>query len=112
MATQSATARNSKANSVDTGDLTAQIETLRKDISAITQTVGDLAKSKVANVKHDARTKAAQAQEKGAAMASDAQAQLAELGAEATSYVRRNPVQSLAIAAGLGLMVGFLSRRG
>ena len=70
-------------------DLNAQIDAIRTDMQNLTATV-----SRIAN------TQMGRAQEKAAETAQDAQ-----------EAIKRNPLQAVAIAAGLGFLFGVFTRR-
>jgi len=93
-------------------DLGEQIDQLRKDVLAITETLKSLGKEKVEDAKGSVRAKAAELAAAGRGKAEDLSRTAADLEADLTGYVRDKPVQSLAIAAAMGLIVGLLSRRG
>lgn len=81
-------------------DLKAQIEKLQKDMSELVSVIGGVGKGAAAKGQERVREKMREA---GAAAG--------ELEESAISYVREKPMQSLLFAAGIGLVVGLLSRR-
>ncbi len=72
-----------------TEDLTAQIEAIRADMQNLTSTV-----SRIAGKQMD------RAQEKAVETKQDAE-----------DAIKRNPLQAIAIAASIGLLLGILTRR-
>ncbi|ODR98598.1 hypothetical protein AUC68_09340 [Methyloceanibacter methanicus] len=78
-----ATSRN------ETEDLAAQIEAIRAEMQNMSATMGRIA-------------------EKGMHRAQDKALETKESAEEA---IKQNPLQAIAIAAGLGLLVGILTRR-
>ena len=72
-----------------TEDLSAQIEAIRADMQNLTSTV-----SRIAGKQMD------RAQDKAMETKQDAE-----------DAIKRNPLQAIAIAAGLGLLLGILTRR-
>ena len=72
-----------------TEDLSAQIEAIRADMQNLTSTV-----SRIGGTQMD------RAQEKAMETKQDAE-----------DAIKRNPLQAIAIAAGLGLLLGILTRR-
>ena len=90
-----ATQRDTKA----TDDLEKQIAQLQADVADLTKTLGAVAKQK-----------AAEAGARGREALADAGDHLRRVESEAVDYVRTKPIQALAIAAGLGLLVGYLTR--
>jgi ElaB/YqjD/DUF883 family membrane-anchored ribosome-binding protein len=93
-------------------ELSQQIEQLRKDVLAITETLKSLGQTKAEDMKGNVKAKAAELAAAGRSKAEDLTRSAADLEADMASYVREKPVQSLAIAAVLGLIVGLISRRG
>ena len=77
------------ATAKETQELAAQIEAIRADMQNLTSTV-----SRIAN------TQMGRAQEKAMETAQDAQ-----------ETIKRNPLQAVAIAAGLGFLFGVFTRR-
>jgi ElaB/YqjD/DUF883 family membrane-anchored ribosome-binding protein len=73
----------------ETEELAAQIDAIRGDIQNLTSTVGRIAGKQLNR-----------AQDKAMETASDAE-----------DAIKRNPLQAVAIAAGLGLLLGILTRR-
>lgn len=77
------------ATAKETQELAAQIEAIRADMQNLTSTV-----SRIAN------TQMGRAQEKAK-----------ETAEEAQEAIKRNPLQAVAIAAGLGFLFGVFTRR-
>lgn len=77
------------ATAKQTEELAAQIDAIRADMQNLTSTV-----SRIAN------TQMGRAQEKAMETAQDAQ-----------ETIKRNPLQAVAIAAGLGFLFGVFTRR-
>ena len=90
-----ATQRDAKTSE----DLEKQIKQLQADVAELTKTLGSVAKGKFAEASAHGQQALEQAGD-----------QLRRVEADAVDYVRAKPIQSLAIAAGLGLLVGFLTR--
>jgi ElaB/YqjD/DUF883 family membrane-anchored ribosome-binding protein len=93
-------------------ELGEQIDQLRKDVLAITETLKSLGQAKAEDVKGNVKAKAAELTAAGRSKAEDLSRSAADLEADFVGYVREKPVQSLAIAAALGLVLGLISRRG
>lgn len=89
-----------EGNSKPTEDLEKQIAKLQDDVADLTKALGAVGKEKLASVR-----------ERGEDVLEEAGFQLREVEAQTASYVRSHPIQALAIAAGLGLLVGFLTRQ-
>ena len=100
-----------RSDTPTTEDLNKQIEQLRADVAAIGTTLSDLAAAKAGELGDRARGEAEALGERGRQSLDEAARQLDRLESGTADYVRTRPVQALAIAAGLGLLVGFLSRR-
>jgi ElaB/YqjD/DUF883 family membrane-anchored ribosome-binding protein len=73
----------------DADELANQIDTIRADLQNLTSTVGRIAKGQV----------------------NRAQDKAMETANEAEEAIRRNPLQAVAIAAGLGFLFGVFTRR-
>jgi ElaB/YqjD/DUF883 family membrane-anchored ribosome-binding protein len=73
----------------DTEDLANQIEAIRADLQNLTSTVGRIASKQVNRAQDKAK----------------------ETAYEAEEAIRRNPLQAVAIAVGLGFLFGVFTRR-
>jgi ElaB/YqjD/DUF883 family membrane-anchored ribosome-binding protein len=73
----------------DAEDLAKQIDAIRSDLQNLTSTVSRVAGKQI----------------------NRAQDKAMETASEAEEAIRRNPLQAVAIAAGLGLLLGVLTRR-
>lgn len=100
MAEQRSPAAASQDNLSKQDDLTKQIERLRSDVAQITKTLGDLTKGQVTELRA-----------RGRAAAGDLADSARRAEHDAEDYIRDRPLQALAIAAGLGVLVGWLTRR-
>ncbi|MGI6244847.1 MAG: DUF883 family protein [Pseudochelatococcus sp.] len=100
----------------------ADIETLRNDIRTLTDSVADLVRRETesarAGVKGAADSIAetvssttASVGEAGRRLASDAQDSVRSATSQVEACIEKNPVQSVLIAAGVGFVIGLLSRR-
>lgn len=87
-------------------ELSAQIETLRKDLSSLTETITELGREKKSELTDTARRKKAEAEaeEYISTQARDARDQ-------ATEFVSTQPATALGIAAGIGFLIGCLTSR-
>lgn len=104
-------ALSSKNGSATTADLSDQIEILRNDLSALTQTIADLGKAKGDEAVSAAKAKAADVRDKAADHAETARLQALELQDRTNDFIRNQPATALGVAAGLGFLVGFMSSR-
>lgn len=85
-------------------ELSAQIETLRKDLSSLTETITELGREKKSELTDTARRKKAEAEAYISTQARDARDQ-------ATEFVSTQPATALGIAAGIGFLIGCLTSR-
>lgn len=81
-------------------DLSRQVETLKSDIRRLTESLGDYGRAK-------GRQYQSEAQRRADHFRDEAQGKADEIEA----YVHENPATALGIAAGIGLLIGLLSRR-
>lgn len=105
------TSANGSGKDATVADLSAQIETLRKDLSALTGTINDLGKAKSSELKEAASDRVEMAREKGAEAAEAVTSRAKEVHEQANDFVKAQPATALGIAAGLGFLVGMLNAR-
>ena len=102
---------NGTSKDISTGDVADQIDTLKADIATLTSLIGELSEAKTKDMRdkaYDAGRKAREtAYEKGHEARETAEAYYAE----AEETVRRQPMASLGLAAGLGFLVGMMTAR-
>ena len=91
-------------SSADQGSTVDRLREQSRNVRADLQDLGRLAKDATVEKVGEARQAAAEYYEKGAERAGD-------LERELTDYVRRYPLRSLGIAAGVGALIGLLARR-
>ncbi len=99
---------NGKASSAD---LSAQVETLRKDLADLTNIIADLGKAKGEDAISAAKSSANAARDKVVDHAETARLQAMELQDQANSFVKNQPAAALGIAAGIGFLIGMLGSR-
>lgn len=92
-------------------DVSEQVEILRHDLAALTQTIADLTKAKGDEAVTTAKAKLSDARDQAADVADTARLQAMEFQDKADSFVKNQPATALGIAAGLGFLVGFLGSR-
>jgi len=92
-------------------DLSAQIETLRKDLGELTQTIQGMGAASVKEAASTAKEKVDGIRDTAADQAETARLHAMELQDQAGDFVRNQPATAMGIAAGLGFLVGFLSSR-
>jgi ElaB/YqjD/DUF883 family membrane-anchored ribosome-binding protein len=85
-------------------DIPAQIETLRADIALLAETVRDTTKAK-------ATDKVSLVKDVTAEKVDEAKLKYSELSSRAENSIKENPLTSVAIAVGAGLVLGALTRR-
>ena len=92
----------------DLARLEAQIAALRDDIAHIVATLGDLGQTSAETLRASLAAHAEALRQDGVArlagVGDAAEAKLADL----TDQARRNPLQALALAGGIGLLLGLL----
>lgn len=82
------------------GDVQADLEALRRDLASLTQTVASFGSSKIR-----------QAGETSQQYVDSARDTIMNAEEDLEAYVRSRPLQSIAIAAGVGYVLALLSRR-
>ncbi len=82
------------------GDVQADLEALRRDIASLTQTVASFGSGKIR-----------QAGETSQQYMDNARERFMNAEEDIEAYVRAKPLQSLAMAAGVGYVLALLSRR-
>ncbi|MEP3120459.1 DUF883 C-terminal domain-containing protein [Nisaea sp.] len=114
MATAQANARTKTAaneTSAKSDDIEAQLEALRADLAALADSVSGLSQSKAGDLKQRGEEVAAKIAENSSAAVKRVKNDLDRIEKNVSTGVRAKPIRSIAIAAGLGLAVGYLVRR-
>jgi len=104
-----------KSSDTTTEDLSAQVATLRQDMSALTELLGEFGKAKSAELaestkekfdalRDDTKLRAAHATEAAGDHA-------AQLQTQANDFVKNQPATAMGVAAGIGFLIGFMSGR-
>ncbi|MBT9386505.1 DUF883 family protein [Pseudooceanicola sp. CBS1P-1] len=89
-----------------------QLEILRKDVATLTQTLGEYGKAQKEAAAASARSKAEQLRSDAEAGLHEAEERARRAYAGAEAKVQENPGAALAIAGGVGFLIGlFMSRR-
>lgn len=108
MATANAHTANSKNGSApaaqNAAEIEEQFEALRSDISALASSVAALGTRKAGDLKQKAT-------ETSGAAARRVKEDLGRIEAGVSTGVRAHPIRAIAIAAGLGLAIGYLVRK-
>lgn len=96
---------NTKKNVVEINpDVNSQIENLRKDIASLATALKKQAETTV-------ETKTAQVLDTANSAAADTKAKYNQLTTNAEKSIRENPLTSVVIAVGAGMLLGLISRR-
>lgn len=100
---------NGQGNSAD--DIDAQLAALREDVAALAGSFADLGRDKADSAKARGGEMAANAAERAGATARRVRDDLKRIEDGVSTGVRAHPLRSVAIAAGVGLVAGYLIRR-
>jgi len=111
MAQTPAKTTNDTASAPSTSDLSLQVEALKADIAGLTETISALGKQKANETKEEIELRAQLLKERGKMAVDQAGNEFDRLSSEAERSIREKPMTALAIAAGVGLVVGFLTSR-
>jgi ElaB/YqjD/DUF883 family membrane-anchored ribosome-binding protein len=111
-ATATKSARNKgNGSSVAQSDLAQEIEGLRTDLSALMDRFANLSDAGIRTAGEVTREKSAEARHRGEAAYAEISARASDLEHQAAESIRRHPLQALGIAAGIGFLAAFLTRR-
>ena len=97
-------ATQSKTNTVELDDLKEQFEALRADMKEMTEMIA-------LGVGERAETAKDQAVDVASALSTEAKEKASHLHAEAEKAITSNPLAAIAICAGIGFLLGAVSRR-
>lgn len=100
-----------KVSESEAQQLSNQINSLKTDIAAISQTLVEMGSARRDAVVSDASEKVAHLRDRGEKTLQDAQASVEDLTQQATDAVRNQPATAVGIAVGVGFLLGFLSGR-
>ncbi len=92
-------------------DVEAQISQLREDIAALARTVAALGNDKASEVRGKARRAATDAADASKQMVEAAQKQALSWERDMEQQIRSKPLQSVAVAAGVGFIFALMTRR-
>jgi ElaB/YqjD/DUF883 family membrane-anchored ribosome-binding protein len=92
-------------------DIEKQLQKLSSDIAALTKIVASFGTGKLDEASQQAKTIADDISQRSAAAATDIKDRLATAESDLENQIRRYPLASVGIAAGLGFVVALLSRR-
>ena len=105
------TKSSASAPKQDIEQLSAQIDTLKKDISAITRTLSELSSSTRDATVESLRSHAAELRDRGQENIRQARSHAEDLGHQAADAVRNQPAAAVGLAVGLGFLLGFMTGR-
>jgi ElaB/YqjD/DUF883 family membrane-anchored ribosome-binding protein len=116
MATSSASSAQteftrSRNGATPPSDIEAQLQQLREDIANLAKTVAAVGNEKATEVKGKARRAATDAADASMQMVEAAREQALSYERDLERQIRTNPIQSVAIAAGVGFLFALLTRR-
>ena len=94
-----------------TEDLARQVEALKADISRLTESLGDYGRSKGRRYKTEAQRRASGLRRDAEDRANALRHEAGDRYDEIEQYVQENPATALGIAAGIGLLIGLMTRR-
>jgi len=104
-------------------DISSQVDSLRSDLAALAEkfasyadrehaaALGDAVTRQARAARRALNTKVAELGDQGGELADAARAQATDLQDALEAYVVENPIRSVVIAAGVGLILGAMSRR-
>ncbi len=99
------------ATSASAGDVQAELENLRRDIAALTQTVASFGTGKLKEASIRASQLGSEAADVSAQNVESARDSLRSAEQDLQAQIRAKPLQAVAIAAGVGFLAALLSRR-
>lgn len=91
--------------------LSAQIATLRSDVSSLAELMGEIGVRRGKAAGETIENKANEARDRGAEALREAGARVAELENSAVDGIRSNPMQAVGLAAAAGFLIGYLGSR-
>lgn len=91
--------------------LSAQVEALKNDVSALTATLAELVKSSAREGRGKVEQKADEYYREGRRQAEAVLAEARAMEQEFEEQIGRNPLTAVLIALGLGFLIGLMSRR-
>jgi len=107
-----ATAKTTNGRSTpDSADIAAQLETVKADLAALSQTMADYGRGKGAEARAHVNERANDLSDAARLKGEQARAEIDRMTAQTGDMVRSNPGAALGVAAGVGFLVGFLSSR-
>lgn len=99
------------ATSASASDVQADLENLRRDIAALTQTVASFGTGKLKEASNRASQLGAEAADASAQYVESARNTVRSAERDLEAHIRNKPLQAIAIAAGVGFLAALLTRR-
>ncbi|WP_454285944.1 DUF883 family protein [Rhizobium arsenicireducens] len=99
------------ATSASASDVQADLENLRRDIAALTQTVASFGTGKLKEASNRASQLGAEAADASAQYVESARNTVRSAEQDLEAHIRNKPLQAIAIAAGVGFLAALLTRR-
>lgn len=108
MATSTTT---SKKDAPTVDDLSAQLETLRADVSQLTSLLGDYGRDRADQAGKSAKQRVADLRSRAEDDAERLRARAGDLAHDAENFMHERPATAIGIAVGLGFLVGLAASR-
>ena len=99
-----------KSTEDTSGDLAADLATLRQDVAQLAETMSKLVQHQTQAAGHRVSEAVDDVKDKIANTAADAQNRVRAASGEIEACIERNPLTSVLIALGIGMSLGLLSR--
>jgi ElaB/YqjD/DUF883 family membrane-anchored ribosome-binding protein len=103
---------SSRANSsVSQKDIEAGLEQVKNDIAALTDTLAQYGKGKINGIQSAASNKSEIALKSSEETLNELRAQVEQLSGKVETQIKEKPLQSIAIAAGIGALFALIAKR-
>lgn len=109
--TAKAAAQSKAKTDPTTEDLARQVEALKADISRLTESLGEYGRATGRRYRTEAQRRASGLRREAESRADQLRHEAEDRYDEIEQYVQANPATALGIAAGIGLLVGLMTRR-
>ena len=110
MATKATNASRSNS-SVSQKDIEASLAQVKDDIAALTDTLAQYGRGKVNGIQSSAARKSEIALKSSEESLNELRAQVEQLSGKIENQIKEKPLQSIAIAAGIGALFAMIARR-
>lgn len=111
---EASTSQANEAEKIDyanSADVERQLEKLSAEISALTKIVASFGNGKLDEAQQQAKSIAEEISQRSSAAASDIKDRIVAAESDLEAQIRRNPLASVGIAAGIGFIAALLSSR-